>query len=110
MLKEVLIILLAYLIGSLSSSHFLAWLKGFNLRQRGTKNLGATNTLLILGKFYALIVALFDVGKGALVVYLAYYFGLSEVFYYLAGAAAVLGHIFPFYLNFKGGKGASLPV
>ena len=110
MLKEVIIILLAYLIGSLSPSHFLAWLKGFNLRQKGTKNLGATNTLLILGKFYALIVALFDVGKGIFAVYLAYYFGLSELFYYLAGTFAVLGHIFPFYLNFRGGKGAATSI
>ncbi len=110
MLKEVLIVLVAYLLGSLSPSYFFAWLKGFDLRSKGTGNLGATNVMLSLGKLYALFVALFDVGKGVLAVYLAYYFGLSELFFYLVGTAAVLGHIFPFYLNFRGGKGVATSV
>ncbi|MBI5065477.1 glycerol-3-phosphate acyltransferase [Candidatus Woesearchaeota archaeon] len=110
MLKEVLIILIAYLLGSLSPSYFFAWLKGFDLRSKGTKNLGATNTMLSLGKFYGFLVALFDVSKGVLAIYLVYYFGLNELIYYLAGTAAVLGHIFPFYLNFRGGKGVATSV
>lgn len=110
MLKEVLILLTAYLVGSLSPAYFFAWLKGVDLRRRGTKSLGATNVLLSLGKLYALVVALFDVGKGVLAVYLAYYFGFGEIFYYLAGALAVLGHIFPFYLRFRGGKGVATSI
>ena len=110
MLKEVLILLIAYLLGSLSPSYFIAWLKGFDLRKKGTKNLGASNAFLVLGKFYGVLVCLFDVSKGILAVLLAYYFGLTETFYYLAGLSAVLGHIFPFYLNFKGGKGVATAI
>ncbi len=110
MLKEALIIITAYLLGSLSPSYFFSQLKSVNLQKKGTKNLGATNAFLNLGKLYGIITALLDVGKGALAIYLVYLLNLSEAFYYLAGTAVVLGHIFPFYLKFKGGKGVATSI
>ena len=101
-----LMILLGYLLGSLSPSALLSKLKNANLRNQGTKNLGATNTMLILGKGYGAFVMLFDIAKAYVVVELAIklfpdasHIGLA------AGCAAVVGHIFPFYMKFKGGKG-----
>lgn len=99
-------VLLGYLLGSLSPSALLSKLKKANLRNQGTKNLGATNTMLILGKGYGALVMLFDIAKAFFAVELAIklfpdliYGGLA------AGCAAVVGHIFPFYMRFKGGKG-----
>lgn len=99
-------VLLGYLLGSLSPSALLSKLKKANLRNQGTKNLGATNTMLILGKGYGALVMLFDIAKAFFAVKLAIklfpdliYGGLA------AGCAAVVGHIFPFYMRFKGGKG-----
>ena len=101
-----LILLLGYLLGSLSPSALLSKLKKANLRNQGTKNLGATNTMLILGKGYGAFVMLFDIAKAYVAVELAiklfpaaFYSGL------ISGCAAVVGHIFPFYMKFKGGKG-----
>ena len=99
-------ILLGYLLGSLSPSALLSKLKKKNLRNQGTRNLGATNTMLILGKGYGALVMLFDSAKAYAAVKLAA--NLFPALAYgglIAGCAAVVGHIFPFYMSFKGGKG-----
>lgn len=105
--KVLFTILFCYAIGSFSPSHFLGRLKGVELRKHGTKNLGTSNALFILGKAAAMITLLVDVGKGAAAVAIALIFGLPSWAVYLCALAAILGHVFPFYLRFKGGKGVA---
>lgn len=106
MAKYFLVILIAYLIGSSSMSFYLMRWKNMELRDKGSKNLGASNAMMVMGWQYGILVAIHDIGKAALAVLLAKYF-FPELTYigFAAGVAAVLGHIFPFYLKFKGGKG-----
>lgn len=105
-MNVLLCIILGYLLGSLNPAALIGKIKRFNLRKHGTGNLGATNVLLNFGKGFAAVVMLFDIFKGFAAFHLAALFcGEIEIAPYLAGAAAVLGHIFPFYLKFKGGKG-----
>ena len=95
-----------YLIGTVSPSYLFAKRKNENLKEKGTKNLGATNAFLILGKSYGAAVMLLDIFKGFLAVKLAeLIFPEQALVGYVAGCAAVFCHVFPFYLKFKGGKG-----
>ena len=95
-----------YLLGTISPSALIARIKGVDLRQSGTKNLGATNAMLSFGKSAGLFVMLFDIGKAYLAFRLAQIvFPQNSLAGLIAGSAAVLGHIFPFYLGFRGGKG-----
>ncbi len=96
----------AYLIGTLNPAAFIATIKKKNLRESGTGNLGATNVTLALGKTYGLIVMIFDVAKAYLSVKIAKMLFPQLVFAGLvAGLGSVVGHIFPFYMRFRGGKG-----
>lgn len=98
--------LLGYLIGSISPSAFISKIKRTNLKEHGTGNLGASNALLVFGKAYGAIVMIFDIAKAIVAVKLAeYLFPTLSIAGILAGNAAVFGHVFPFYLKFKGGKG-----
>ena len=99
-------ILLGYLLGSLSPAALISKLKKSDLRTQGTKNLGASNTLLTFGKAWGALVMLFDIAKAYLAYKLAQWICPAvSLIGMLAGSAAVVGHIFPFYLKFKGGKG-----
>lgn len=99
-------ILGAYLLGSVSMAYFLTKRKNIDARQQGTGNLGASNTKVLLGWGPAVIVALHDIGKGAAAVLLAQLlFPELEHVGAAAGVACILGHIYPFYLGFRGGKG-----
>ena len=106
--------LLAYLIGSFSSSYVISRIKKVDLKKTATQNLGASNTTVVLGWRYGVLVGAADIAKGALAVLLVRFafpavtgVPLAELpgIAYLAAACAVLGHIFPFYLKFRGGKG-----
>ena len=99
-------ILLAYLIGTSSMSWYLSKLKHVNLRAGGSGNLGASNTVALMGWKAGILVAVHDYGKAILAVIIARYLFPDVPFIgAVAGVASVLGHIFPFYLKFKGGKG-----
>ncbi len=101
----------AYLIGSLPSGYIVGHLNGVDLRKVGSGNIGATNALRILGKKWGYLVFAADIFKGWLSVTLAYAFSrqLAPDSVTLAGVLAalfaVLGHNFPIWLAFKGGKG-----
>lgn len=105
-LKYLIVILLAYVIGSSSMSYYLAKINKVDLRSKGSKNLGASNAMILMGWKAGILVGLHDIGKSALAVILANAI-FPELPYIgaIAGVASVLGHIFPFYLRFKGGKG-----
>ena len=105
-MKYATCVTLGYLLGMISPSAFFSRLKNVNLREEGSGNLGASNTFLVLGKGYGFFVMLFDVSKSLAASKLARFLfpGLSMAGP-LAGLAAIVGHIFPFYMHFKGGKG-----
>ncbi|MAR53075.1 MAG: acyl-phosphate glycerol 3-phosphate acyltransferase [Propionibacteriaceae bacterium] len=100
-----LCLLLGYLLGSIPSGWLAGrWLKGIDLRELGSGSTGATNVLRQVGKGPALTVFVIDVGKGAIAVLLARALGASNWIQVLAGLTALAGHIWPVWLNFKGGK------
>ena len=105
-LKYFLVILSAYVIGSSSMSYYLAKINKVDLRSKGSKNLGASNAMILMGWKAGILVGIHDIGKSALAVILANTL-VPELPYIgaIAGVASVLGHIFPFYLKFKGRKG-----
>ena len=98
-------LILGYLLGSIPSGWLAGcWLKGIDLRELGSGSTGATNVLRQVGKGPALVVFLIDVGKGAAAVLIARALGLGDWIQVLAGLTALAGHIWPMWLNFKGGK------
>ena len=105
-MRYLLVILCAYVLGSSSMSFYLSKLNGVELRDKGSKNLGASNAMLLMGWKAGILVALHDIGKAVVAVLVArYLFPNLPYAGVAAGVASVLGHIFPFYLKFKGGKG-----
>ena len=104
-LNAILAILASYLLGATPTSYVAGKLgRGIDLREHGSKNLGATNVYRILGWKYAIPVALFDIAKGAVPVLV---FSHPAWLAVSCGAAAVLGHMFSPYVRFKGGKGVA---
>jgi acyl phosphate:glycerol-3-phosphate acyltransferase len=100
----------AYLIGSFPSGFLIGKLRGVDLRREGSGNIGATNALRVLGKKWGYLCFALDIGKGVLAVTLAKIFApsldLTVVYAAMLAAGAVLvGHTFPVWLGFKGGKG-----
>ncbi len=94
------------MLGSLNPAALISKMKHKNLRENGTGNLGATNTMLVLGKRFGALVLLVDLAKAFFSVWLARWIAPEmEWLSMAAGTAAVVGHCFPFYLKFKGGKG-----
>lgn len=103
-----LIILGAYLLGSISSAVIFCRLAGLpDPREYGSKNPGATNVLRIGGKLSAFGVLLFDILKGLLPVALGFYLDLSPTQIGFIALAACLGHVFPLFFKFQGGKGVA---
>ena len=101
-----LIVLLAYLLGTSNLAYFIARRRGINILQTGTGNPGASNAMMLLGWKTGILVGLHDVGKAFLAAFLAgLLFPELPLSREVAGAACVLGHMFPFYLRFRGGKG-----
>ena len=99
-------IVLGYLLGSSNMAFYISKYQNKDLRSAGSKNLGASNAAILLGWKAGIAVAIHDIGKSALAVLLSrLLFPQLEYAAAAAGVAAVLGHIFPFYLKFKGGKG-----
>ena len=101
-----MIALIGYLLGSLNLATLLAKRGGVDIRAGGSGNPGASNTVTLMGWKAGVLVAAHDIGKGILAVWLCTkLFPALPFSGALAGVACVLGHIFPFYLQFKGGKG-----
>lgn len=106
-------ILAAYLLGSLSGSLLLGRLRGIDIRTQGSGNAGGTNAFRTQGARFALGVVIIDIGKGALAAWLGLRFaGSTHVMWlpYAAAFAAALGHVWPIWHGFRGGKGAATVV
>ncbi|MCS7296763.1 MAG: glycerol-3-phosphate 1-O-acyltransferase PlsY [Bacteroidia bacterium] len=95
----------AYLLGSLTPGLWLARWQGIDIRQKGSGNIGSTNVYRVMGFWAGLLVQVIDIGKGMLAILLGKSLRLSEPALYGAATAAVLGHIYPIFARFKGGKG-----
>ncbi|HEY7686165.1 MAG TPA: glycerol-3-phosphate 1-O-acyltransferase PlsY [Gemmatimonadales bacterium] len=102
-------LLAAYLIGATPTAYLAGRLaRGIDLREHGSRNLGATNVYRVLGWAWAIPVALIDIAKGAVPVALFVRWAETEPWLAIAvGIAAVLGHMFSPYVGFKGGKGVA---
>ena len=100
-------VIAAYLMGAFPTAYIVTRLrKGVDIREIGSKNMGATNVLYEVGIPEGLFVFCIDVGKGAAAVLLARWLGTSFTVQMAAGGLSVVGHAFPVYLKFRGGKGA----
>ena len=105
-LAYVVVALCSYLIGSFSTSYIIGKIKKVDLKKTATKNLGASNTAVVLGWKWGILVGAVDIFKGCLAVVLTRLLAPDyPAICYVAAACAVFGHIFPFYLKFSGGKG-----
>ena len=97
---------IGYLMGCLSPSAYFSKKKKRNLRKEGTGNLGATNTMLVLGKKYGVFVMFFDIFKAFFAMKLmGGIFPRNRLARIVAGGSAVVGHVYPVQHKFKGGKG-----
>lgn len=100
---------IGYLLGNIQSAFFLGkWIQKVDIREHGTSNIGASNATVVLGKKLGFITLLADILKAvAAVLITRYYFPEYADLPFWAGSWAVIGHIFPFFLKFKGGKGVA---
>lgn len=117
-LKVFAALVLGYLLGSINTAVIVGKIYGKDIRSHGSKNAGLTNTLRVLGKSAAVVVLVGDILKGIIAcstgLFLCIYFYSGEandcVSLLAAGAGAVIGHNWPLYFGFKGGKGALTAV
>ncbi len=98
---------LAFIFGSVPFGYVIGKLKGVDVRQHGSGNIGATNVSRVLGKKYGALVLFLDALKGALPVLILKVLGFSLEYQVIAGFFAILGHCFSPFLKFKGGKGVA---
>lgn len=99
-------ILIGYLLGTINPSYILGRIKGVDIREKGSKNAGASNALIHFGKLWGVLCALLDIAKSCLAIGIC-----TDLFPYahsllpIVGTACIVGHVYPFYMNFRGGKG-----
>lgn len=116
LIPMICILVISYLVGSIHGSKIAQYLSGINIKKEGLKNSGASNAAIVLGAKYGILVAIIDILKGVIVVigtgfWVSQYAHFSiveqDILLYSAGAAVILGHNFPLYTKFKGGKGTA---
>jgi len=107
----VIALICAYLLGSLPSAYLMArFRKGIDIRGVGSKSMGAMNVFYKVGFAEGLIVLAVDIGKGAAAVALARWLGAPMIVELFAGVAAVIGHSYPVWLKFRGGRGGATTI
>lgn len=105
-LQALLCCLIGYALGNFSPSYLLAQSKGYDIREEGSKNAGASNAFILLGKNAFILTALLDILKAfAAFRFCALLFPTLHSAGPLGGAACIIGHIYPVFLHFRGGKG-----
>jgi len=101
-------VVLSYVLGSVPTGLWLGlMLRGTDIREHGSKNIGATNTLRVLGKGLGALALLGDAGKGAIAVLIVSRIGDWPYISLACGIASIFGHFAPIFLKFKGGKGVA---
>ena len=103
----ILITIFSYLLGSIPTGYIIGALAGIDIRKVGSGNVGATNVARTVGKTKGLLTLTADVAKGFIPVFVALRFGLSNTAVASVGVAAFLGHLYPVFLKFQGGKGVA---
>ncbi|MGC8970647.1 MAG: glycerol-3-phosphate acyltransferase [bacterium] len=108
-MKDILSLVVGYLLGSILPGYLIPkWTKGIDIRTLGDGNPGTTNVKRSLGFNTAILTGIYDTTKGLLAMFIANrFFHSSEFIIYLSGISAILGHIAPFYLSFRGGRGVA---
>ena len=105
-MKYICCILIGYLIGAFNPSYLIAKIRGFDIRTKGSGNAGASNALILFGKAFGILCAVLDIAKAYFAIYLAQcLFPQVQYAFAISGVACIAGHIFPWYMGFKGGKG-----
>ena len=104
-MKFIFAAVIGYLIGGINPAYIIAKIRGFDIRRHGSGNAGASNAVITMGKKVGIISALFDIIKAFLAVLLAEKIFATAVAGSVAGAACIIGHIFPIFMGFRGGKG-----
>jgi len=108
MFISILTIIIGYLLGTILMAYILGRLvRGIDIREHGSRNPGAMNAFKVLGSPYGIVTLLFDMSKGVLAIFIAHLLRVPTVVILASGFAAIVGHTFPFYLRFKGGRGAA---
>jgi glycerol-3-phosphate acyltransferase PlsY len=101
----------AYLLGSFPTAYVVGRLrKGVDIRKVGTRNMGAMNVIYTVGIAYGILVLIIDIAKGIAAIFLARWLGMPFTIELAAGGTAVIGHIFPVFLGFRGGKGGAVCI
>lgn len=104
--KFIPLIIGAYLLGSVPAAYIIArWRRGIDIRKYGSGNVGASNVLAAVSKRWTVPVTIFDIGKGALAVWVAQLLGLGAGQQVTVGICTIIGHNWPIFLQFKGGRG-----
>ncbi len=110
-ISAVIAIVCAYLLGSLPFPYLVTrMVKGVDIREIGTKNMGAMNTFYQLGFGWGLLVLLLDIAKGVLAILVARWLGTEELIQYVTAGVSMIGHMFPVFLKFRGGKGGATAI
>lgn len=97
----------SYLLGSIPTGYIVGALAGVDIRKLGSGNVGATNVARVMGKERGLLTLIADVGKGFIPVFVADWLGFSHTTVALVAVLAFLGHLYPVFLKFQGGKGVA---
>lgn len=109
--SAIIAIIIGYLLGSIPFAYITGRLKkGVDIRQVGGHNVGALNVMREIGLLPGVAVLIADIGKGSLAVLIARWLDLPMIWIFIAGFAAVVGHNWPIFLGFKGGKGAATTI
>ncbi|HEX79019.1 MAG TPA: glycerol-3-phosphate acyltransferase [Dehalococcoidia bacterium] len=109
--ESVAAVILAYLLGSIPFAYIAGrLLKGVDIRRVGGGNVGATNVMREVGTAAGIAVLVADIGKGTLAVFIARWLGVSEITVFVAGLAVVVGHNWPVFLRFDGGRGGATTI
>jgi glycerol-3-phosphate acyltransferase PlsY len=107
MILLILLLVFAYILGSVPSGYLLGKLRGVDVRAVGSGNVGATNVARAVGKSQGVITLIADAAKGYLPVLAALHLGQDSLTIALTASAAFLGHLYPLFLKFQGGKGVA---
>ncbi|MBN2239529.1 MAG: glycerol-3-phosphate acyltransferase [Dehalococcoidales bacterium] len=108
---SVIAIVCAYILGSLPFPYLITrMVKKQDIREIGTRNMGAMNTFYNVGFGWGFLVLLLDMGKGALAMMIARWLGTGETIQFVAAGVSIIGHMFPVFLKFHGGKGGATAI
>lgn len=116
-IEAIILTVAAYLLGAIPFGLLLGKARGVDIREHGSRNIGATNAGRVLGRFWGRLCLALDILKGFAPVFTAYFILIADPittaalgWWLLIALAAVLGHVFPIYLGFRGGKGVATTV